>query len=702
MGFDRGAALQATRSVFCHQTHIGLFPFWCDGVRRPSRFRVYLEVGINGHVGLLAINAVEYPCPPLLSKHVCSALGLQLDCGSGRFDLHRLGVRSQHFTSSAEGHYLLRIDEFIEHWPSWHQLLQQGHCPKIQHDEVSMFELRKGVPVGKGVRRIQAQGRDRVRTPVLACAPTSKPRSDSRDHGSRSADQGSTHSGAHRGTVRVVGGTSSGRAGLGGRGGGQDPTTAAASEAGGRDSLGCYDGECASCLDRGNQSQVRAEEQDQGQFQDQGQEGDPLGDHRPVCGLSRVGNDPQPRCSVQHELGAARPAGGALPAGVAPALPSGHGILRTPLETPSSLAGHDDEQGGGGHLGAFGRRCEDLERPSGSAAAEVRGEAVANGGSEPRRATPWKRSQVQVLKRGAKCCSSVLQHLAFVAHKSTDHTWRVLEIFGGSAALSLIARSTGKWCALEPVDLVYGSDVLDPKERKRILQQIDEWEPDLVCLEPPCGPWSSLQSLNPQEVVHFKRMLRMPFWEFCAVVWKKQHRAGRPVLLERPFRSMALKLDCMIQRPSVHRAVVDQCMFGLQDQCSHLPFQKRTALDVNSPVFAAALMQGSLCDRSHSHQTIEGQVFAHGKWMNRSLVAGTWTPQFGRHILACAALALSQAGCWHHTMLMSLSPASTRGMEASASCPDHRRLLRVTRRDAMNWESTGVTPVRGVGAINAL
>ena len=159
---------------------------------------------------------------------------------------------------------------------------------------------------------------------------------------------------------------------------------------------------------------------------------------------------------------------------------------------------------------------------------------------------------------------------------------------------------------------------------------------------------------------------------------------------------MALKLDCMIQRPSVHRAVVDQCMFGLQDPCSRLPFQKRTALDVNSPVFAAALMQGSLCDRSHSHQTIEGQVFAHGKWMN------TWTPQFGRHILACAALALSQAGCWHHTMLMSLSPASTRGMEASASCPDHRRLLRVTRRDAMNWESTGVTPVRGVGAINAL
>lgn len=47
-----------------------------DGERRPSHYRVFLEVGIAQHVGLLAINAVEYPCPPLLSKGVCTALGL--------------------------------------------------------------------------------------------------------------------------------------------------------------------------------------------------------------------------------------------------------------------------------------------------------------------------------------------------------------------------------------------------------------------------------------------------------------------------------------------------------------------------------------------------------------------------------------------------------------------------------------------------
>ena len=41
-----------------------------DGVRRLSRYRVYLEVAIKGHVGLLPVNAIDFPCPPLLSKAV--------------------------------------------------------------------------------------------------------------------------------------------------------------------------------------------------------------------------------------------------------------------------------------------------------------------------------------------------------------------------------------------------------------------------------------------------------------------------------------------------------------------------------------------------------------------------------------------------------------------------------------------------------
>lgn len=52
-----------------------------------------MEVGIQGHIGLLAVNAVDYPCPPLLSKHACGALGLCLDCASGKCELRRVGAR---------------------------------------------------------------------------------------------------------------------------------------------------------------------------------------------------------------------------------------------------------------------------------------------------------------------------------------------------------------------------------------------------------------------------------------------------------------------------------------------------------------------------------------------------------------------------------------------------------------------------------
>lgn len=128
-----------------------------DGERRPSKFRVFMEVGLAGHVGVLATtNAVDYPCPPLLSKGVCGALGLHLDCGSGRFDLSKLGVKGRHFVTSGGGHFLISIDEFQPTWPSWTALLQQGHQPKLIHEEVRVFELRSGKPVGKGAKKSAA------------------------------------------------------------------------------------------------------------------------------------------------------------------------------------------------------------------------------------------------------------------------------------------------------------------------------------------------------------------------------------------------------------------------------------------------------------------------------------------------------------------------------------------------------------------
>ena len=52
---------------------------------------------------------------------------------------------------SPEGHYLVRINDFFPKNPSWHTLVfEQNKQPKVNCDEVRMFEIRQGTAVGKG------------------------------------------------------------------------------------------------------------------------------------------------------------------------------------------------------------------------------------------------------------------------------------------------------------------------------------------------------------------------------------------------------------------------------------------------------------------------------------------------------------------------------------------------------------------------
>ena len=121
-----------------------------DGVRRLSRYRVHLEVAIKGHVGLLAVNMIDFPCPPLLSKAVCNALGMCIDCEANLCEIRRLGERKCTLLVSGEGHYLLRINDFFPRNPSWQTLLEGGRKPKIDTEDIRIFEIRCGQAVGKG------------------------------------------------------------------------------------------------------------------------------------------------------------------------------------------------------------------------------------------------------------------------------------------------------------------------------------------------------------------------------------------------------------------------------------------------------------------------------------------------------------------------------------------------------------------------
>ena len=641
-----------------------------DGVRRPSHYRLFLEVGFCGHVGLLAINAVDYPCPPLLSKWVCGELGLQLDCGTGRYDLLKLGVRSQRLESSSEGHYLMNIAHFNVDWPTWTQLKHLGHEPKIKHDEIQMFEIRQGNPVGKGARRL-SQGRSK---PLISPSPETS--SFVTKHGSSSSGEGQCE--GARGDPHSHGGFS----GLGGRisdrtfgrdGRGGVPRLVSTSEDQPGHPSRCVH-EQSGEQDLPSSSQVKGPgKQSIGISTPSGRQEDELqpcpvqggvelaGD-RCECRLPNTRVHSQSRSSDEHVLGAAQSPDRAQVEAIRLDEPLSASLRGQPssLASQSSLVGPDVCCGGRCNLGAYGQCSEDLERskratddalkraspfPHGSAAAER--PVNADGFST----VPLQRGQTQKLKQAVKQVRTAIDRLTGVAKSQSKAPWKVLEIFGGSAALSLVARSTGQWIAIEPVDLIYGDDMLSPEEQQKVLNDLDRWEPDLVCLEPPCGPWSSLQNLNPQDLVELKRAIHMPFWLFSRAVWDKQHKTGRLVLLEQPLRSAALRLECMASRPSVFRAVVDQCCFGLKDPVSGKFYRKRSALDVNSEVFAVALTKNAQCCHTpEEHEPIEGQTRLADKWVNRSLVAGAWTSAFGMHILRCAALALTHGLAWRQRL----------------------------------------------------
>eukprot|EP00435_Cladocopium_sp_Y103_P046235 s919_g13.t1 len=82
-----------------------------DGHVNQSRFAIILHVSIATIPCLLRISVVAGNCPPLLSKPVCSALGLVVDTSAHTVSSRKHGVKAFGLTQSRGGHYVLKIDE---------------------------------------------------------------------------------------------------------------------------------------------------------------------------------------------------------------------------------------------------------------------------------------------------------------------------------------------------------------------------------------------------------------------------------------------------------------------------------------------------------------------------------------------------------------------------------------------------------------
>ena len=623
-----------------------------NGESLRSRYNVQFVCVIAGCTVVLGMSVVSGKCPPLLSRQACTQLGLKIDCGTHAFSSHIMGVRNYGMSQATNGHYLLPISEFASVKPvdiPEDFCLASGQeasvvCKAAQPSDVAAAMLESvndhrdhasispdvvlidpgscGQPVGEG----EAGAMQALRGDGPSCSPMPHDRGDrgerrgeSRDasgHGLLGANQEAAHSN------QVSPGTSQ-----------EDHCCNGDAHRQAFDlGLGCGAG--CSGPHRGRDPDDQQEEGEGGNLSQQ--EGDGQSSDRRASGLPQlVAGVVSGGCLEHGVLNGFKDA--SVPVeevGVAAACESSCGAHDgSAMEEEPSLVSSPPGARSGCTMGTL-RSHETEAQRSGNLAYDVK---------------PWEktwklqRGDTQRLKKG------VGEGLRDV--KAVDKTaqmegrYVLLEIYAGTARLSHLANTklNDRWVALSPIDILYGHDLKQKHVQEKVLALIDEELPDLVTLAMPCGPWSSWMGLVDPAVVEAKRTEDMPLWRFARKVWDKQLANGSLALSENPLGSDGLKLTFMEARPSLHRARIAQCMFGLCDVISGMPHQKLTALDVTTVEFAMELEKGGKCmHQPGEHQPLEGQVKIDDKWWNRSMLAGAWPEGLCRHILRCAEKTLKQ------------------------------------------------------------
>jgi len=99
------------------QRWVRIFPekeqFQFGNMQTPtSKFRVHFEVVLAGVHVAIPMSVVPGDCPPLLSRHACSQLGLSIDCGSHSVSSSKMNVKNFGMSQAGNGHYILSLHEF--------------------------------------------------------------------------------------------------------------------------------------------------------------------------------------------------------------------------------------------------------------------------------------------------------------------------------------------------------------------------------------------------------------------------------------------------------------------------------------------------------------------------------------------------------------------------------------------------------------
>ena len=158
-------------------------------------------------------------------------------------------------------------------------------------------------------------------------------------------------------------------------------------------------------------------------------------------------------------------------------------------------------------------------------------------------------------------------------------------------------------------DLKNGYDFSRRKDQLRCWQELEEYDPDVIVICPPCGPFSPLQEWNYARMPTNKAVLILGegvgHLEFAIKVFEWQVRRGKWALFKHPLASRAWQ-ENSVQRcmnlPGAEKISADQCQFGLRVKNAEDLNKKPTGFMGNSPQILSRLMRH--CEGGHAHQPL--------------------------------------------------------------------------------------------------
>ena len=228
--------------------------------------------------------------------------------------------------------------------------------------------------------------------------------------------------------------------------------------------------------------------------------------------------------------------------------------------------------------------------------------------------TPWcyvfPVQQVSADRLGDNC--GIFKSLDKNETKHIMHTiqgkWDVCEVFSPPRVTKRAQR-----LGIKPgmaMDLATGWDFAKSRHREEALRLINEHQPALVMLSPPCGPFSSMRNLTNHKrdshTVAAEVKAGRKHLAFAARIARLQMAAGRGFLFEHPASAVSWRertLEELRQHAQVYEVRLDMCQFGLVSATGN-PTLKPTLLLTNIQELAKCLAKR--CERLHVHEPLEG------------------------------------------------------------------------------------------------